>query len=114
MVYYLGHYSCEEIAEEKRTASPPAMNKMRYIISVLSETFDGETVVVSPCETSLARYVRGGIHPLNGRVSLKTFDSFGIRGRSAGVCHPARSGPDSSHRERPPRSRRQKSPTSPI
>ena len=77
MVYYLGHYSCEVIAEDKRTASPPAMNKMGYIISVMEEALAGEAVVVSPCETSLPHLVRGGLYPLNGRVSLKTFDSIG-------------------------------------
>ncbi|MBR4030728.1 MAG: glycosyltransferase [Clostridia bacterium] len=52
------------------------MNKMGYIISVLSEMTDIHSIVVSPCETSLHSYVKGSLHDLNGRVSLRTFDSF--------------------------------------
>lgn len=76
MVYYLGYYNCEQIADEKRVAAPPAMNKMSYIISVLSETVDNQSIVVSPSETSLHQYVNGTMHNLTGNVSLKTFDSF--------------------------------------
>lgn len=76
MVYYLGYYSCEHISAEKRVAAPPAMNKMGYIISVLSEITDIHSMVVSPCETALHSYVRGSLHELSDRVSLKTFDSF--------------------------------------
>lgn len=76
MIYYLGHYSCEQIAAEKRIAAPPAMNKMGYVISVLSQIGDGKLMVVSPCETSGDGYVKGGIHALDENVSLKTFDSF--------------------------------------
>lgn len=76
MVYYLGYYSCEQIATEKRIAAPPAINKMGYIISALSEIPDIKTVVVSPSETGLCRYVRGNVYDLNDRVSMKTFDSF--------------------------------------
>lgn len=76
MIYYLGHYSCEQIAAEKRIAAPPAMNKMGYVISALSRIGDGELMVVSPCETSADGYVKGGIHELDDHVTLKTFDSF--------------------------------------
>ena len=76
MVYYVGYYNCEKIASEKRIAAPPAMNKMGYIISVLSEMPSVQSVVVSPSETSRYEYVKGSTHYLNDRVSLKTFDSF--------------------------------------
>ena len=76
MIYYLGYYNCEQIAAEKRIAAPPAMNKMGYIISVLSEIDCGMAMVVSPCETYLNHYVKGGIHKLNDCLSLKTFGSF--------------------------------------
>ena len=76
MIYYLGYYTCEKIDAEKRIAAPPAVNKMGYIISTLSEFSDMKTVVVSPSETRLHSYVRGTLHDLNARVSLKTFDSF--------------------------------------
>lgn len=77
MVYYLGHYSCEQIEAEKRRASPPGMSKMSYVIGVMSQILDGDATVVSPCETSLSRLVRGGLHRLDDRISLKTFDSLG-------------------------------------
>jgi len=76
MIYYLGHYNCEQISEEKRIAAPPAMNKMGYIISVLSEMKDYRSIVVSPCETGSYCYVKGNMRDLNECVSLKTFDSF--------------------------------------
>lgn len=76
MLYYLGYYNCEKIEEEKRMAAPPAINKMGYIISVLSEIPNIKTVVVSPSETSLLHYVKGGMHELSDCVSLKVFDSF--------------------------------------
>lgn len=76
MIYYLGYYSCEQIEAEKRVAAPPAMNKMGYIISVLSEMTGRQSIVVSPSETSLHGYVKGSMHNLYNRVSLKTFDSF--------------------------------------
>lgn len=80
MIYYLGYYSCEKNAEEKRHAAPAAINKMGYIISVLSEREETETTVVSPAETELGKYVKGTSCKLCERVTLKTFDS--IRGRS--------------------------------
>ena len=76
MIYYLGYYTCEQVAAEKRIAAPPAINKMGYIIYALSEIPDIKTVVVSPSETSLHCYVRGDVYDLNARVSLKTFGSF--------------------------------------
>lgn len=76
MIYYIGHYNCEQIASEKRLASPPAMNKMGYVISVLSQITAQKAVVVSPCRTELNCYVKGGTHDLYENVSLKTFDSF--------------------------------------
>lgn len=76
MVYYLGYYNCERIAAENRVASPPAMNKMNYIISVLSEIVDGKTMVVSPSETGSCCYMKGSVHELDARISLKTFDSL--------------------------------------
>lgn len=81
MIYYLGYYSCDQIAAEKRVAAPPAMNKMGYIISVLSEIGEQKSIVVSPCETAMKRYVKGGMHELSDRVSLKTFDSFQSRNK---------------------------------
>lgn len=75
MVYYLGYYNCEQIATEKRAASPASMNKMGYVISVLSEISDCKSIVVSPCETELNKYVKGSVCALNDRVSIKTFDS---------------------------------------
>ena len=80
MIYYLGYYSCEEIAEEKRHAAPATINKMGYIISVLSEREGAQTTVVSPAETELDRYTKGTSHKLHERVTLKTFDS--IRGKN--------------------------------
>lgn len=76
MIYYLGYYSCEKIATEERAVAPPAVNKMRYIISVLSEIIDSKSMIVSPSETVLNKYVKGSVCDLNDRVSLKTFDSF--------------------------------------
>ena len=76
MVYYLGYYSCGKISKEFRIAPPPAMNKMGYIISVLSRISDDKTLVVSPSETSLNKYVRGGLYELDNNVSIKTFGSI--------------------------------------
>ena len=84
MIYYLGYYSCEQIAAEKRLAAPPAMNKMGYIISVLAEVMDCQSMVVSPCETTLHGFVKGSICDLGDRVSLKTFDSFCGKNKSLG------------------------------
>ena len=52
------------------------MNKMKYVISVLNEITDNETVVVSPCETTLYKYVKGSYTKIAQNVSLKTFDSL--------------------------------------
>ena len=79
MIYYLGYYNCEEIEEEKRNAAPPAVNKMGYIISVLSETDGRETVVVSPAETRKNTLVKGRFRKLYDSVSLKTFPSVSSR-----------------------------------
>lgn len=76
MVYYLGYYSCEQLAAEKRVSAPPTMNKMGYIISVLTEIIPKNFVVVSPCETSLNSYVKGSVHDINNHASIQTFDSF--------------------------------------
>lgn len=76
MIYYLGYYNCEQIAAEKRVAAPPAMNKMGYVISVLSEIADDGATVVSPSETGLYQYVKGSVRDLYDRISLKTFDSL--------------------------------------
>lgn len=76
MIYYLGYYNCEQVDAEKRIAAPPAINKMGYIVSVLSKIPDIKTMVISPSETSLHHYVKGGLHELSDRVSLITFDSF--------------------------------------
>lgn len=81
MVYYLGHYSCEQIATEKRVASPAGTSKMRYIISVISEIVENKALVVSPSETALDRYVKGSVSKISDRVSLKTFDSFHSRNK---------------------------------
>lgn len=80
MIYYLGHYSCEQIASEYRRVAPPAKNKMGYILSVLSKVSKNHITVVSPCETELRRYVKGGTHNLTDNMILKTFGSF--RGRN--------------------------------
>ncbi len=80
MVYYIGHYNCEQLASEKRIAAPPAMNKMGYIISVLSEITD-KSIVVSPCETRSHSYVKGSMQDLNDHISIKTFDSFQNKNR---------------------------------
>ncbi len=88
MVYYLGYYSCEKIETEQRVASPPAMNKMGYIISVLSEYPNIKILVVSPSETSIHCYVKGTLHNLSENVSLKTFDSFNSKNKLIrGVGH---------------------------
>lgn len=79
MIYYLGYYDCECIDDEKRYASPPAINKMSYMISALAEATIEETIVVSPSETELRKYVKGSLHDLNENISLKTFDSFQSR-----------------------------------
>ena len=76
MIYYLGYYSCEKLVSEKRVAAPPAMNKMGYIISVISEIVLSKSIVISPCETKLNKFVKGSIQDLDDRISLKTFDSF--------------------------------------
>lgn len=76
MLYYLGYYNCEQIAAEYRKAPPPAMNKMNYIISVLSDIAPGKVMVVSPCETTAYQYIKGSIHEINNGIALKTFDSF--------------------------------------
>lgn len=76
MVYYIGYYNCENIANEARVASPPAMNKMGYVITALDEVVKDEAMVVSPCETQAHRYVKGSISKIANRVSLKTFGSF--------------------------------------
>ena len=76
MVYYIGYYNCENIASEARVASPAAMNKMGYVISVIDDVAEGESMVVSPCETRLDRYVKGSVSKIANRVSLKTFASF--------------------------------------
>lgn len=79
MVYYLGYYSCDQIAQEKRSASPPAKNKMGYVISALSTIKDEKTVVVSPAETSSCHLVRGTENNINESVSIKTFPSVSSR-----------------------------------
>ena len=79
MIYYLGYYSCDLIAQEKRSASPPAKNKMGYVISALSTIKDEKTVVVSPSETSCSHFVRGTENKINESVSIKTFLSLGSR-----------------------------------
>ncbi len=76
MIYYLGYYSCEKLESEKRKAALPAMNKMGYIISVISEIALDKSIVVTPCETELKKLVKGTIQDLNDRILLKTFDSF--------------------------------------
>ena len=88
MIYYLGYYSCEQIAAEKRVAAPPAMNKMGYVISVLSEIVSDKAMVVSPSETSSCQYVKGSIHEIKEHIFLKTFDSLHSRNKLLrGVGH---------------------------
>ena len=77
MIYYLGYYTCEQILAEKRVAAPPAMNKMNYVISVLSEIAGEQAMLISPSVTSMHRYVKGSVTRLNDRFSMKTFDSIG-------------------------------------
>ena len=79
MIYYIGYYSCDIIREEQRIAAPATINKMGYIISVLSEREGNAAMVVSPAETELGRYTRGSLHQLHEGVTLRTFDS--IRGK---------------------------------
>jgi glycosyltransferase involved in cell wall biosynthesis len=49
---------------------------MKYVISVLNEITENETVVVSPCATTLYKYVKGSTTKIEENVSLKTFGSF--------------------------------------
>lgn len=81
MIYYLGYYNCEQIAAEKRVAAPPAMNKMGYVISVLSEIVEDKAMVVSPSETSAYRFMRGSVQKIHDRIWLKTFDSLHSRNK---------------------------------
>lgn len=81
MIYYLGYYSCEQIAAQKRVAAPPAMNKMGYVMSVLPQVSNTPTVVVSPSETNANGYVKGEVHALDEHLFLKTFGSFQSKNR---------------------------------
>lgn len=77
MIYYLGYYSCDQISAENRKAAPPAMNKMNYVLGVLSEIVKDQAVLISPVETGMYAYVKGSVTRLNERFCLKTFDSIG-------------------------------------
>ena len=81
MIYYLGYYNCEQIADEKRVAAPPAMNKMGYVISALSEITGDGAMVVSPSETSAYQYMKGSTQKIHDRVWLRTFDSLHSRNK---------------------------------
>lgn len=76
MIYYLGYYSCEQIADEHRNAAPPAINKMNYVISALSTIVPNNFMVVSPSGTNKKKTVRGNNWNINQKCILKTFDSF--------------------------------------
>ena len=81
MIYYLGYYNCEQIADEKRVAAPPAMNKMGYVISALSEIAADGAMVVSPSETSAYQYMKGSVQQIHDRVWVRTFDSLHSRNK---------------------------------
>ena len=81
MLYYVGYYNCDQIREEIRVVAAASENKMGYIISALSEAYNGEYEVVSPAETKLNRIIKGGKCKLGDRVSLKTFFSFSSKNK---------------------------------
>lgn len=76
MIFYLGYYACEEVASEQRIASPPAMNKMKYLSVAMASIGDERVTIVSPSETSLHKIVKGSTHSVDDNVTLKTFFSF--------------------------------------
>lgn len=76
MLYYLGYYSCELLEDQNRRAAPPAMNKMNYIIHVISENLEKKLMVISPAVTGIRKWMKGRKQKLNGNCELKTFDSF--------------------------------------
>ena len=88
MVYYIGYYHCDAIRDEGRVVAPAAENKMNYMISAISEAYDGQIEVVSPAETRQRRFVKGKRITLDQRVTLKSFSSFSSRSRvMRGVGH---------------------------
>ncbi len=81
MRYYLGYYNCDQIRSENRLAAPATENKMKYVISALTEACDEEIVVVSPAQTKLHKFVKGKKQRLDSKVFLKTFSSFSSKNK---------------------------------
>ena len=81
MLYYIGYYSCDSIAEEKRSANPAAANKMGYLIHALGEALNEPFTVVSPAGTKEHRFFRGSCAKLPGGVFLRTFPTFSSKHR---------------------------------
>ncbi|MBQ8056712.1 MAG: glycosyltransferase [Ruminococcus sp.] len=81
MIYYLGYYNCDQIRSESRLAAPATENKMKYILSALTEACDEEITVVSPAQTKLCRFVKGRKLRIGDNVVLKTFSSFNSKNK---------------------------------
>ena len=76
MIYYICHYSCEEIEEEQRKVAPAAQYKASYIIDALSSSQFSPVEVISPCITELKKIVKGSKKIIKDNVVLKTFLSI--------------------------------------
>lgn len=76
MVYYIGYYNCDTIRNEDRIVAPASENKMNYMITAISEAYDGQIEVISPAETRRKNFIKGKKIQLDQRVTLKTFSSF--------------------------------------
>ena len=87
MTYYLGHYICDLLSNERRWGALPTMNKMGYIISALTEITPNKAMVLSPCETGSKQLVKGQTHRLNDKIELRTFHSRNSDNRILRRCY---------------------------
>ena len=81
MIYYIGYYTCEQIMNEERKESYAAKNKMKYIISALSESLQEEVYVISAAETKKYCFVKGSYNSIGQKAFLKTFNSFNSKNK---------------------------------
>ena len=76
MIYYIGYYNCDAIRDEQRIVAPAAENKMRYVITALSQAIGEPFEVVSPAQTKAYRFFKGKKQEISEGVCLKTFPTF--------------------------------------
>lgn len=81
MIFYICHYTCDEIGDEKRVSSPATQYKGKYIIDTLSQIQKDALEIVTPSETKKTKVVWGSTKQLADNVRIKSFISFNSKNK---------------------------------